>query len=80
VGRARDRDLRGVGVLVLAVAFVGRGAGAAAAVLAGLGTWALQRQGFVAMLVNVAANAVVSRLAAVAFSALTGRPDPGSQP
>lgn len=56
---------------MLAVAFVGPVGAAAIAVVAELGAWAIQRSRLVALPVNIAATAVPSLLAGIAFDALT---------
>jgi putative nucleotidyltransferase with HDIG domain len=57
---------------MLAVAFVGPVGAFVVAVAAELGTWAIQRYRLVALPVNLAANAVPSLLAGIAFDALVG--------
>jgi putative nucleotidyltransferase with HDIG domain len=57
---------------MLAVAFVGPVGAAAIATVAELGAWAIQRYRLVALPVNIAATAVPSLLAGIAFDALTG--------
>lgn len=59
---------------VLAIAFVGPAGAFAAALIAELGTWAIQRYRLVVLPVNLAAAAVPTLLAAVAFQALAGVP------
>lgn len=59
---------------MLAVAFVGPVGAFAIAVAAELGTWAIQRYRIVALPVNLAAAAVPTLLAGVAFQALVGLP------
>ena len=57
---------------MLAVAFVGALGAALIAVVAELGAWAIQRYRLVALPVNIAATAVPSLLAGLAFDGLTG--------
>jgi putative nucleotidyltransferase with HDIG domain len=57
---------------MLAVAFVGALGAALIAVAAELGAWAIQRYRLVALPVNIAATAVPSLLAGLAFDGLTG--------
>ena len=63
---------------MLAVAFVGPVGAFAVVVTAELGSWAIQRFRLVALPVNLAAAAVPSLLAGVAFRALAGGPLDGS--
>lgn len=63
---------------MLAVAFVGPVGAFAVAVTAELGSWAIQRFRLVALPVNLAAAAVPSLLAGIAFNALAGGLQDGS--
>jgi putative nucleotidyltransferase with HDIG domain len=63
--------------LMLAVAFVGPVGAFVVALSAELGTWAIQRYRLVALPVNLAAAAVPTLIAAVAYDALVGGPFDG---
>jgi putative nucleotidyltransferase with HDIG domain len=63
---------------MMAVAFVGPVGAFGVAVIAELGTWAIQRYRIVALPVNIAASAVPALLAGIAFHAFTGGRADGS--